>query len=147
MLCNQSTYFEVHWAFLYLIFSHSTVNILCFVQSMSDKASHLTWATRVPGTPGAASEGAELCSFCRGLRKVMESFAWAVVGCLQVQQHLLGQVTHPAVSYPDFIQVWSSPLHWDYFCWRLVAVGSDPSPKEVKLELSTNICSCGWGVL
>ena len=74
------------------------------MQSTSDEASRLTWVTRVAGTLGAACEGAELCSVC-SLQKVMESFAWAVVRRLQVQWYLSGQVAHPGVSYPDFIQV------------------------------------------
>lgn len=110
MFCNQSICFEVHWAFLYLIFSHSIINILCSVPS--------TRTGKVPGTLGAACDCEGLCK-PRGLQKVLGSFAQAISG---------GAGGPP---WCDFIQVWFPPLHWGYFCWRLVAVRRKSSRNPV----------------
>lgn len=60
------------------------------------------------------------------------------VGTCQVWWYCQGRRPNPALShwFPNPMRIQFAPLHWDYCCWVLAAVGYNASPKEVELEPS-----------
>lgn len=68
------------------------------------------------------------------------------VGTCQVWWYCQGRCPDPAVSHTGFTQVEFPPLHWDYCCWKLAAVGYNASLEEVELEPSAKAFSCGLGL-
>lgn len=125
MFCSQSIYFEVHWAFLYLIFPHSIINILCSVPS--------TRTAKVLGTLGAARDGEGLCAACRGLQRVLGGFAQAIsIGAGGPRWCVLPWFHTGLIS--------STSL-------RLFLLKTSGSPKEVKQDPSTSMHNWVQGVL